>query len=360
MKIAIFHELDKGGARKIITEFSKHLIENNTVDLYTVTEKISDEEGKYFRKKYNFNLPEQKNGWLNRIYNDSIFLFKLYLLHKQIAKIIDRGKYDFVFVNPSKYTQAPFILRFLKTKKVYYAQEPLRVVYEPLFQIDRHLNLFKKNYAKFNRFIKKIIDKSNISKANNIITNSNFTKENLRKIYKINAKVCYLGVDSNYYIPSENKKTTDIIFFGTKTKEDGYDLFLKAIGKIKPGPKIIYLGDRKKWVSEKNILENYHKTKILVNLEYRHPFGLVPLETMACGIPIIVLNEGGYKETVVQGKTGFLINRDSDELYSKILILMNNTKLRKKMGQAAREHVLKNFRSDKSVSNFLNIARTII
>lgn len=37
-------------------------------------------------------------------------------------------------------------------------------------------------------------------------------------------------------------------------------------------------------------------------------FGMSPLESMACGTPVIGVNDGGLKETIIDGKTGILID----------------------------------------------------
>jgi glycosyltransferase involved in cell wall biosynthesis len=71
------------------------------------------------------------------------------------------------------------------------------------------------------------------------------------------------------------------------------------------------------------------KFKATLCLSIQEPFGMVSVESMASGTPVIAVNEGGYTETVVDGKTGFLINRDSNELLSAIVDLCSgDTKLR--------------------------------
>jgi len=48
-------------------------------------------------------------------------------------------------------------------------------------------------------------------------------------------------------------------------------------------------------------------------------FGLTPVEAMASGKAVIAVNEGGYKETVVDGTTGWLVPPDSAPLAQAIL-----------------------------------------
>src|SRR5690349_18727077 len=130
MKIAIFHELHAGGARRAVNEFAIRLKKKNRVDLFLVDEKTSAEENIFFSTIRLFQfIPKKWQGknWKVRLYKDSVELFHLNKLHKKIADEINQKGYDIVLVFPSRYTQAPFLLKFLKTKSVYFAMEPLRI-----------------------------------------------------------------------------------------------------------------------------------------------------------------------------------------------------------------------------------------
>ncbi len=67
-------------------------------------------------------------------------------------------------------------------------------------------------------------------------------------------------------------------------------------------------------VSEEELMELYAKCKGLICTALDEDFGLTPIEAMASGKPVVAVNEGGFKETVVHGKTGLLVEADRDEL----------------------------------------------
>jgi glycosyltransferase involved in cell wall biosynthesis len=74
------------------------------------------------------------------------------------------------------------------------------------------------------------------------------------------------------------------------------------------------------------------------------PFGLVPLEAMSCGIPVVGSNCGGIAETVVHGETGFIIPPDDvGALADRLSQLLENPAQRRSLGEAARRHVLRRF-----------------
>lgn len=74
------------------------------------------------------------------------------------------------------------------------------------------------------------------------------------------------------------------------------------------------------------------------------PFGLVPLEAMSSGTPVVVSRSGGLVESVVDGVTGFVIPKEDDNaLADRLSALLGHRHLAERMGQAGRGHVLEHF-----------------
>ena len=73
--------------------------------------------------------------------------------------------------------------------------------------------------------------------------------------------------------------------------------------------------------------------------------GLVFLEAAAAGLPVIASRMGGIPEVVLAGETGLLLQQkdDAGELAAKILVLLRDHQLRKRLGQQGREWVRNNF-----------------
>lgn len=76
-------------------------------------------------------------------------------------------------------------------------------------------------------------------------------------------------------------------------------------------------------------------------------FGIVPLEAMSHELPVIAINNGGPKETIIDEVTGFLIETDSStdtEQSTKALVnLLSNKEFSEKMGRLGRDHVSNRF-----------------
>jgi glycosyltransferase involved in cell wall biosynthesis len=67
-------------------------------------------------------------------------------------------------------------------------------------------------------------------------------------------------------------------------------------------------------VSEEELIDLYARCKGLICTAQDEDFGLTPIEAMASGKPVVAVNEGGFLETVVHGKTGQLVEANRDEL----------------------------------------------
>jgi D-inositol-3-phosphate glycosyltransferase len=88
----------------------------------------------------------------------------------------------------------------------------------------------------------------------------------------------------------------------------------------------------------------YSAADVFVTTPWYEPFGITPLEAMACGTPVIGSDVGGIKYSVRNRYTGFLVPpRDSDALAGRLALLLERPDLRRRMGQRSLERVRRNF-----------------
>jgi len=109
--------------------------------------------------------------------------------------------------------------------------------------------------------------------------------------------------------------------------------------------RVFFLGS----ISESDLVDVYNAADVFVLVSDRgHGRGegvpLTPLEAAACGKPIIVGDEDGSPEAVDDGENGYIVSpHDLDAIRRVILRLADDPALRKKMGQAARLRVERDF-----------------
>lgn len=91
----------------------------------------------------------------------------------------------------------------------------------------------------------------------------------------------------------------------------------------------------------------YSAADVTVVPSYYEPFGLVPIESMACGTPVVASNVGGMKWTIKDGKTGFLAKaRDPVSFAEKIRYILDHTSVSKHMRENGIERVRRFFNWD--------------
>ena len=356
MRIAVFHELHRGGARRAVNKICKILKKTHVVDFYSVDAKPNIEEKKYFTQVVSYpfcSVKKEERNWRKRVYKDSIELLKLSRMHKKIARDIDRKKYDVVFIHPSSFTQAPFILRYLKTLSVYYCQEPLRMIYDKIVSTQTNMYI----YDKFVKIFRKKIDKKNIESANSIICNSLFSKKNIYKAYGLDSTVCYLGVEHTFFTPIKKNKDIDVLFVGSKEFIEGYQTFQETVFYLPNTIKYTFLDSSKKWLSDQILRSYYQRSKIVLCLAYDEPFGLIPLEAGSCGCVVVAVAEGGYTESIRQNKTGFVILRNPQLIAKKIQSILNNKQILNKVPKNARREIENKWTWEKSASNIERILK---
>lgn len=84
------------------------------------------------------------------------------------------------------------------------------------------------------------------------------------------------------------------------------------------------------------------KSTLYVHPARYEPFGLVLLEAMAAGLPVVSLNGGGNADIMVNGKNGFIINNEDPILFAeKILEIWHNRRLYKEMSEYAADFALR-------------------
>lgn len=88
----------------------------------------------------------------------------------------------------------------------------------------------------------------------------------------------------------------------------------------------------------------YNAADVFATTPWYEPFGITPLEAMACGIPVIGSNVGGLKHTIVDGDTGYLVPpEDPEALALSLLRVLKDPELGRALGARGRKRVLQHF-----------------
>ena len=134
-------------------------------------------------------------------------------------------------------------------------------------------------------------------------------------------------------------------------KEYGLDKRVKLIPRIQ-NEKVAL------WV---NAVDVFTVPSILDSLGETETLGLVAVEAIACGRPVIASKVGGLVDSVIDNQTGFLVKeKDPKDLAEKINRLMANPGLIEKLGKNARKHAENEFAWPKIVAKTLDIYKQVL
>jgi D-inositol-3-phosphate glycosyltransferase len=97
------------------------------------------------------------------------------------------------------------------------------------------------------------------------------------------------------------------------------------------GPNVHFVGQQ-----PRDALRHYYgAADVFVTTPWYEPFGITPVEAMACARPVIGAEVGGIKSTVVDGSTGYLVpSRDAQAVAARLATLQRNPGLARAMGEA--------------------------
>lgn len=235
------------------------------------------------------------------------------------------------------------------------------------------------------------VEKTALEMADAVVAVSKGTREDLLRLYPLQEEkihVIYNGIDLEEYHKVESQNALRrlgvnplmpyVLFVGRITRQKGIIHLVNAIKHLDPGFQVVLCAGAPDtpeiamemkaavsqaqsmrsdvlWIEEmldaRSKIELYSNAAAFVCPSIYEPFGIINLEAMACGVPVVAARVGGIKEVVVDGETGFLVPlqqqeespfeplepaKFSKDLADRVNLLMRDPALRKTMGTAGR------------------------
>jgi len=227
------------------------------------------------------------------------------------------------------------------------------------------------------------LDRMISSSLAGVFTNSNYNRNHIKQILEVDAYVIRTGIDLQLFRRVEPTVRTElgledsvVVICATrqgvnKRPEEALLAFSHALKCLssdaltRTNPKLLVVGNsgidgqllplsQELGLRDRLVLtgrvphekmnQYYSASDILVYTSLRDTFGLPPIEAMACNLPVIVYDDGGPGENIVQGVTGIKVPPgDWKSLGNELARLIQSTKARQRLGEQGRAFVEKEF-----------------
>lgn len=238
-----------------------------------------------------------------------------------------------------------------------------------------------------------LVENYYFSKKRHYITVSNWMKKEIisqyPKIDPHSISVIYNSVDTELFTPNFKESPPDgymVLYTGRLIASKGIIYLVKAMPKILrefPEVKFIFIGPgnplpylkkiKKMDISEKNysflgylkeasdLVKYYRASSIYVAPTLYENLPIRILEAMACGVPVVATNVCAIPEVIDHEENGILIRPgDPNNLTDAICLLLDDQKLRRKIGGNARKTVLERFNWKPNAFKTVEIYRQIL
>jgi glycosyltransferase involved in cell wall biosynthesis len=285
---------------------------------------------------------------------------------------LDLSNFDLVISNTT--FAAKGIITKPETVHICYCHTPTRYLWEQ--QIDS-----RASQGRFSGVRRRISNKLRVwdyaaaQRPDYFIANSETVRKRIKKYYNRDSKVVYPPVETNRFHSTASDTVSDYYLYVSRLVDykradivvEAFNINGRNLRIVGNGPEKAKLMARAKnnikflnHVSDQELLSEYQNAKAFV-FASEEDFGIVPVEAMACGKPVICYGTGGASETVLNGKTGLYFFKQSavdiNEAIEKFESLaLNKQTIIQRAEEFSEQKFKKNFRE--SVEKFVSEHRT--
>ncbi len=318
MRIAITHDwlISLGGAENVLAALLEIFPK---ADVYTTIFDKTKFPSDFYRNVNVYTSFLQKLPFASKHYRNFVVLMPY------AFRSFNFSKYDLVISNSHACAKDINIPK--NSLHICYCLTPMRYIwdmYDDYMKMEKP-NLFVKLFAPLAAQYLRRRDIDSSKSVNEFIAISNFVSQRIRKYYGRESIVIYPPVDTHKYYVSP--QTDDYyVVVSRLVPQKRTDFIIRAFNKLKKPLKIVGKGRHEtelKQIAKSNVqflgfVNDEEKSKILSRAKALifasvEDFGIVPVEAMASGRPVIAYSKGGVLDTVIPNQTGLFFDEMSDD-----------------------------------------------
>lgn len=318
MRVALVHDYlnQYGGAERVLESFTEIFPSAPIYTLVYDPAKISS--GAFSDKKI-------KTSFLQKIPLAKSHHRIFPLLMPLAIEKFDLSKFDLVLSDSASFAKG--IITRPETLHICYCHTPPRYAWDDSHKYIKEFALpsIAKIFVPFFMNYIRLWDREASFRVDKFICNSQFVAKRIKKYYNREAKIIYPPVDTKKFSPG-SRISNYFLMVGRLLAYKCFDIAIKAFNKLGVPLKIIGDGPERKRlekIAEPNIeflgelcgqeLNKCYQNSQALIFPQEEDFGLVPVEAMACGRPVIAYRGGGALESVKEGETGIFFDEQTPE-----------------------------------------------
>ena len=327
LKIALVHDhlLEFGGAERVFVALKKVF---PTADIYTAF-LDRDRLGIHNKHLEDWTI---NTSWADKVPGFKRLFSPLRFMWPLIWEIFDFSKYDLV-ISSSGTMMSKGIITKPTTIHISYLHHPPRNLYYYETAIEWQKFFLLRIYGHLVNHGLRMWDYLSSHRVDHMIANSQDTQRRISKFYRMDSTVIYPPVvipetvtypeKREYYVTSSRlAKAKHIDVLVKASNKHGFQLKIIGTGRDEEYLKSIassnvqFLGG----VTDDELRNTLAGAKGYLFASVDDEFGIAPVEAMGYGVPVIAFASGGLKETVKDGKNGYLYSLlNEDSLIEKIV-----------------------------------------
>lgn len=189
-------------------------------------------------------------------------------------------------------------------------------------------------------YLKETVSRYNITLLNNAINYKRFYSDTKREI---NSSKSIKLINIGSFVPKKNQQLLLMIAEKLNAKNVNFEIHFLGDGKLKENLKkqslALGLENRLFFHGNVNNVENYlWKSDLYIHVASYEPLGLVLIEAMAAGLPVITLDGKGNRDLIEEGRNGYMIYEENPDLFvEKILEILGDNDRYGKISEYAKE-----------------------
>ena len=294
---------------------------------------------------------------------------------RRCAREMNARGFDVMLASSCRFFGSPHIARHARMPTVLYLQEPHRQLYEALPKLPWVALSSAQYWSAYSpRFLRHWLadlvatqvlrvqareELRNAQAFTSILVNSLFSRESVLRAYGIEARPCYLGVDTEMFVDRHQPRDAFVVGVGSFTRAKNLHFVIEALGRLSPrAPRLVWIGnivdddylselaalaarlhvtfEPRIRATDAEIVELLNRASLMAYAPRLEPFGFAPIEANACGLPVVGVAEGGLRETIIDGVNGVVCEPEPEAMAKAIQRLLDDPVYARQLGANGR------------------------